>query len=1304
MAESSSDREPIEELAESFLARFRAGERPSLTEYTAAHPELADRIRELFPALVEMEQAASAVGPATGPVVQGVGSGGATLATLGEFRIVREVGRGGMGVVYEAVQESLGRHVALKVFAPWTRADPELIERFQREARAAARLHHTNIVPVFGVGEHEGVLYYAMQFIQGQGLDAILHELRRLRSAPKSGAGSPALAESTWSAPLAATVARSLLSGRFASPATDGGADGSVAESPADEFELIEHPEGLAPVGPSTSTSNWASQACGTYARTIARVSLQVAEALAHAHGQGILHRDIKPSNLLLDIEGNIWVTDFGLAKSDDAEALTEAGDIVGTVRYMAPERFRGESGPGSDVYGLGVTIYELLTLRPAFDEGDRARLIDHILHDDPLPPRSLEPKIPRDLETIVLKAMAKHPADRYGSARALGEDLGRFLTGDPIQARAITKAERMWRWCRRNPRVALLTAMLVLVLTGGTAAASRQWWRAERNLKVALAQQQEANEQRRQADRYARKAHQAFDEAFTQLSESKLIDVPGAQPLRQELLSGAVKYYEEFLRQRGDDPEIQGDMAAAYFRVATIYLSLERLDEALEALRQGVDFVDRLCREYPRDPRWARRLAGFSNSFRALDSASIHLSNRLPSRPREAVSTMIRATELWKKLARDHDDLPGFQSDLAFLQLTLAAALDRAKLDALALAAYQDARAVAEQLARRDPGVLFYQVLLTYTYPKIVRILTARRRFKEAEGVYRAGVALLEKVDAGPQLGVVLQDLAAFLESQGRFREAEAAVQRAIRLQETARQPGPMDYRRDLAICYVTSARLARARPPESERFFRMAIAVYEELAADFPGVATVQRERADALAQLAPLLEDSQPEEAERAYRQALLIREFVVTHSPDLDVHWINLAEAFQTLISFVEARRPQELLSVCREASARFRRLPAAPAGGREGRLASGRLLADADRRLAFLAAETSPAEAADAGERAVRILKQIVTETSGADDRENLGHADFAWAWALRHSRRFKQAEAAYDDAWRAFATLADEFRDRRRYRHFLAITGSYMGAFQEAQGEPARAEPAYRQSVDLFEQLMAEVKDEEKFQSGLAHNGHLLGRLLLDLGRFKEAERPYRRALEIWEIRCDRHPEDLIQLQRCQTGLILSLLASGRGDEAEQVGERARDKLRELARAHPQSRHHRVLVQWFLTTCPDARLHVHDERAAEIVERALEAEPQNGFFRLVLPAALYRAGKWDAAIDALGKLTPPNGADSWPWFILAMAHWQRGERETARRWYDRAVAWMKENDPRDEELRGFRAEAERLGLSTFTRH
>ncbi|HEV3446143.1 MAG TPA: protein kinase, partial [Gemmataceae bacterium] len=209
-----------------------------------------------------------------------------------------------------------------------------------------------------------------------------------------------------------------------------------------------------------------------------------VAEALTHAHQQGILHRDIKPSNLLLDARGTVWVTDFGLAKAEGSDDLTHTGDIVGTLRYMAPERFNGRADPRSDVYGLGITLYELLTLRPAFADSNRPRLIERVLHQDPPRPRSLDLRIARDLETIVLKAIAKDPADRYHTSQALAEDLRRFLADRAIQARRTTPLEQTWRWCRRNPGVAVLAgsiAVLIVAITIGSAMAALSLQRSNR-------------------------------------------------------------------------------------------------------------------------------------------------------------------------------------------------------------------------------------------------------------------------------------------------------------------------------------------------------------------------------------------------------------------------------------------------------------------------------------------------------------------------------------------------------------------------------------------------------------------------------------------------------------------------------------------------------------------------------------------------------------------------------------------------------------------------------------------------------
>jgi eukaryotic-like serine/threonine-protein kinase len=370
------------------------------------------------------------------------------LGHLGDFRILREVGRGGMGVVYEAEQVSLGRRVALKVLPQRLLADDKTRLRFEREAKSAARLHHTNIVPVFGVGEQDGMPYYVMQFIRGSGLDQVLEELKHLRPGAKRSDGEVRDPRGDVSA---VAVARSLMSGRFL-PAT------------AEKVTAAHAP----PAAPATAESGPTSF---TYCRGAARIGLQVADALEYAHKQGVQHRDVKPSNLLLDTAGTVWVTDFGLAKADDQPNLTQTGDILGTLRYMPPEAFEGRADARGDVYALGLTLYELLGLRPAFDERDRNRLIRQVTAAEPARLDRVDRAVPRDLVTIVHKAIERDPARRYPTAAALAADLQRFLADESIHARRQTQVGRAARWARRNPGIAVLGAALTAVLVLATAA-----------------------------------------------------------------------------------------------------------------------------------------------------------------------------------------------------------------------------------------------------------------------------------------------------------------------------------------------------------------------------------------------------------------------------------------------------------------------------------------------------------------------------------------------------------------------------------------------------------------------------------------------------------------------------------------------------------------------------------------------------------------------------------------------------------------------------------------------------------------
>jgi WD40 repeat protein/serine/threonine protein kinase len=427
---------------------------------------------------------------------------GHALQQLGDYRIIRKIGHGGMGVVYEAEQMSLGRHVALKVLPHQALANDKTKKRFEREARAAAKLHHTNIVPVFGVGEHDGLPYYAMQFIQGMGLDVVIEELARMQGQPPNSAdAAPASHHSPPpDAPAPARdIARSLMTGMFHS----GSDDGMTRRPELSEREDLTIDASPAAISQSGSPSHSAVNACGTgvasrlesssvsslilgsrdsssavrkgkpgFWHSVARIGLQVAEALEYAHGQGIVHRDIKPSNLLLDTCGTVWVTDFGLAKAaagsgEAGENLTHTGDILGTLRYMPPEAFAGKSDARGDVYSLGLTLYELIAARPAFAELDRNKLIKHIATMDPARLDKLCPAAPRDLVTVIHKAVEYEPGRRYQKAQELAEDLRRFLDDRPVWARRISNFERLLRWARRNQgTAAALAAIAVLLIT----------------------------------------------------------------------------------------------------------------------------------------------------------------------------------------------------------------------------------------------------------------------------------------------------------------------------------------------------------------------------------------------------------------------------------------------------------------------------------------------------------------------------------------------------------------------------------------------------------------------------------------------------------------------------------------------------------------------------------------------------------------------------------------------------------------------------------------------------------------------
>jgi len=967
--DSTEQRNPIEILAEEFVQRHRRGEQPTVAEYVDTHPELADEIRGLFPTIVAMERLKKRKSHSGDrPIALHVDK----LQQLGDYRIVREIGRGGMGIVYEAEQQSLGRSVAVKVFAQRALPDSKHLRRFQREARTAASLHHTNIVPVFGVGQQDDLHYYVMQVIDGISLDRVIAHLREshINSAAPTvrvganagswnsltpvdsghvGDGSPTVPQPSVGVPASAGL----------SPPEDGTPTGvsnrprhKAAPAPLDDqpaekfsarsdssFDVAETVDQVHDPSADDLASHQIDprrnlQGSRNYWQSVARIAIQAADALSYAHAQGTFHRDIKPSNLLLDARGTIWVTDFGLAKAVAQDNLSQSGDIVGTLRYMPPEQLRGTCDQRSDICSLGLTLYELLTLRPAFDDADPRRLIRRITQGAPTPPRKLRPEIPRDLDTIVVKAVAPDPNHRYQTAGELADDLRRFLEDRPIRARQVNVVERLARWSRRNPAVASLSAVLLIVVVAAFGAISWKWNEAEIEKHRALTENSRAQAENSRAETNLSLALDSMDQFLTRFTSTWMAhpteppDEEGTAEIEfhaavsestAAILQDALVFYDQFAEQNVGNPRLLRDTATAYRRVGEIHRRLGQYEKAEQAYRRAVGILEEQADEFPDDATLARDIAATLND--------LGIASQTVRRGDEAKRCFDQAREILSNQLSRSPDSPDCRHELARTHNNLATMQWRMRGRDEASKNHRRALEILKGLVEEHPNNPAYRHAQAVAYRSYFPFGAFRAPREETRQFRAQAISLLENLvrdfpnvpDYQCELSEMLAMSSSRFGNEGTPEEAEAQLRRAVDLARQLKDQHPTipRYRAALGRASQQLGTHLREtdRPTDAEPLHREAVELHETLVGEFPSIGAYQYYLSSAYeSQLKTLRDLGRLPELRDAQRKVIARQEAYFQNRPDsfyaqrmLAWRYENLAETLKLLGEDEEAEK-------------------------------------------------------------------------------------------------------------------------------------------------------------------------------------------------------------------------------------------------------------------------------------------------------------------------------------------------------------------------------------------------------------
>ena len=706
----------------------------------AIDPRILDRLIEKLQSIMTIQdQAGAATAPVTdGPSVRAeeLSEPTAGLGTIGHYRLLNELGRGGMGIVYRAWDESLRRLVAVKVLRPEQTHETDRL-RLVREARITAQFRHDHAVMVHAVAyPDDGLPYLVMEYVLG-----------------------PTLAQ------------------------------------------LIDSPERPEP-------------------RVVATLMAEVADALDAAHAVGLVHRDVKPSNILIEKgTGRAKITDFGLARTETgASSLSREGFLAGTPTYMSPEQARGDAvvDARADVHGLGATFYQALTGVTPY-RGAPHLVLRQVIEEDPPPPRRLNDRVPRDLETICLKAMAKEPARRYSSAAALASDLRHWQKGEPIQARPAGLFERAYRWARRNPRIAGLAAALVIVFTAGFLGVLWQWRRAELNLK----------ESQISFDR----ARGAVDQFYTRFYQEGVLAVPGLEKVRRDVLGEMIQYYKDFVDQHRNDPALRLELAETCLRIGNLTKDQGNKVDALVVLRQALENFERLPANAGDDRRIQMGLYRSLHFIALMESAlgDVESARRDYQRGFGVLEKIVKNEPGNFKLKRELAAVLGNFANLSMV----------AKDKTEARRAYLRALEIQKDLVGQDPAEVEFKNDLALTYHNLAFLAEGQER----RALLEQAVALRKQlVEALPGNPVFRRHLARTYETLGRDQldlgqtlDAVSSLQesRALLHQVVIEQPNVTTYQDNLAsACEMLGYALTKlGQHREAREAFKEARTNYQRL-----------------------------------------------------------------------------------------------------------------------------------------------------------------------------------------------------------------------------------------------------------------------------------------------------------------------------------------------------------------------------------------------------------------------------------------------------------------------------------------